>query len=207
MISLGLVVGLDYANPHISPYREFQRMKHHPFFAKLLEGGECLAYGARALNEGGFQSIPKLTFPGGALLGCTAGFLNVPKIKGTHTAMKSGIEAAKAAFESLAANPAPQTETSQEDSEDMPPLQPLTMDSYQEKMEKSWVWKELKEVRNVRPSFHSPLGMWGGLAWSGIDTLLLKGRVPFTFNHPGEDYAQTKKASCVSPFYILFPAV
>ena len=102
MVSIGLVVGLDYQNPYLSPFREFQRMKHHPFFKDILEGGECLAYGARTLNEGGYQSIPKLHFPGGALVGCAAGFLNVPKIKGTHNAMKSGIVAAEAVVEALA---------------------------------------------------------------------------------------------------------
>lgn len=86
-----MVVGLDYSNPYLSPYNEFQRWKHHPKIASYLKDGKCISYGARALNEGGFQSIPKLSFPGGALIGCSAGFLNVPKIKGTHTAMKSGI--------------------------------------------------------------------------------------------------------------------
>ena len=101
LVTLGLVVGLDYKNPYLSPYQEFQRMKHHPVFAKVLEGGDCVAYGARALNEGGYQSIPKVHFSGGALLGCSAGFLNVPKIKGTHNAMKSGMLAAEAAVDAL----------------------------------------------------------------------------------------------------------
>ncbi|CAE7853480.1 ETFDH, partial [Symbiodinium microadriaticum] len=94
----GMVVGLDYANPYLNPYREFQRWKHHPNVAKYLQGGECIAYGARCLNEGGYHAIPKLTFPGGALIGCSAGFLNSVKIKGTHTAMKSGMLAAEAIF-------------------------------------------------------------------------------------------------------------
>ena len=102
LVQVGLVVGLDYANPHLSPYKEFQRLKHHPKIARYLEGGEPVAYAARVINEGGLQSVPKLTFPGGALIGCSAGFLNVPKIKGTHTAMKSGMLAAEAVFEAVA---------------------------------------------------------------------------------------------------------
>ncbi|RSH88406.1 uncharacterized protein EHS24_000950 [Apiotrichum porosum] len=182
MVTLGLVIGLDYPNPYLSPYREFQRMKHHPLFAKVLEGGECIAYGARALNEGGLQSIPKLYFPGGALIGCSAGFLNVPKIKGTHNAMKSGMLAAEAAYEQLTSGAA------EED-------KPVDMSGYEKAMEDSWVYKELKEVRNLRPSFHNPLGMWGGMAYSGVDSLLLKGRVPFTFHHPEEDFQATKPAA------------
>jgi electron-transferring-flavoprotein dehydrogenase len=101
IVLVGLVVGLDYANPFMNPYAEFQRWKHHPKIARHLEGGECLQYGARVINEGGLQAIPKLTFPGGAIIGCSAGFLNVPKIKGTHTAMKSGMVAAEAVFDAL----------------------------------------------------------------------------------------------------------
>ena len=101
LVSIGLVVGLDYPNPWLVPYGEFQKMKHHPQYAQYLEGGKCLTYAARALNEGGFQSIPKCAFPGGALIGDTAGFLNVPKIKGTHTAMRSGMLAAESTFDAL----------------------------------------------------------------------------------------------------------
>lgn len=154
-----------------------KRLKHHPFFSRILEGGECVAYGARALNEGGYQSIPKLNFPGGALIGCGAGFLNVPKIKGTHTAMKSGMLAAEATFEAL----------SNEDVKD-----PADLSAYPQLLENSWVMKELKEVRNLRPSFHTSLGLYGGIIYSGIDSLFLKGRVPWTFHHPREDYAATK---------------
>ena len=131
MVSLGLVVGLDYSNPYLSPYQEFQRMKHHPFFAKVLEGGQCLAYGARALNEGGYQSIPKVHFPGGALVGCSAGFLNVPKIKGTHNAMKSGMLAAEAAVEALA-------HRSEND-----PYAPIDIAEYKKKLDNSWIFKVL----------------------------------------------------------------
>lgn len=182
LVSVGLVVGLDYANPWISPYQEFQKMKHHPFYADVLKDGKCLSYGARALNEGGFQSIPKLTFPGGALIGCTAGFLNVPKIKGTHTAMKSGMLAAEAAFEEVSKS-SESGETS-----------PLSIDSYEQKIRDSWVWKELHEIRNIRPSFNSPLKFYGGLLYSGLDTLILKGKTPWTFHHKHTDAEATKPA-------------
>ncbi|EFP81835.2 electron-transferring-flavoprotein dehydrogenase [Puccinia graminis f. sp. tritici CRL 75-36-700-3] len=190
MVSLGLVVGLDYPNPYLSPYQEFQRLKHHPIFSKVLEGGECLAYGARALNEGGYQSIPKLTFPGGALIGCSAGFLNVPKIKGTHTAMKSGMIAAEVAFEALVTKPSESGEENRS---------PVELVDYQQKLDHSWVMKELKEVRNLRPSFHNPLGLYGGIIYSGIDSLLLKGRVPWTFHHKKEDHAHTKSIKEYKP--------
>ena len=172
LVSVGLVVGLDYKNPTLSPYREFQRYKHHPSISKYLKGGKCLSYGARALNEGGFQSIPKLVMPGAALIGCTAGFLNVPKIKGTHTAMKSGMLAADAITNAFAT-----------DSQG-----PILLDEYESLLKNSWVWDELKEVRNIRPSFHNPLGLWGGMAYSGIDTFILKGRVPWTFKHGKPDH-------------------
>lgn len=194
MVSLGIVVGLDYPNPYLSPFKELQRVKHHPLFAKVLEGGECIAYAARALNEGGFQSIPKLTFPGGGLIGCSAGFLNVPKIKGTHTAMKTGMLAADATFSALSTLP--------EDVE-AESLPPVDISSYQTLFDESWVAKELYEVRNVRPSFHNPIGNWGGIAYSGIDTMLLKGRTPWTFHHPKEDFASTKPASECNP--ITYP--
>ncbi|CAO1618990.1 unnamed protein product [Sympodiomycopsis kandeliae] len=186
MVSIGLVVGLDYENPYLSPFREFQRMKHHPFFAQLLEGGECLAYGARTLNEGGYQSIPKLNFPGGALIGCSAGFLNVPKIKGTHNAMKSGMVAAESAVEALGKR----SEGS---------MDPIDLVDYRKKLDETYVIKELKEVRNLRPSFHNPLGLYGGIMYSGLDSLILKGRTPWTLHHAGEDYQQTKKASECEP--------
>ncbi|TPX59132.1 hypothetical protein PhCBS80983_g02662 [Powellomyces hirtus] len=181
--AVGYVVALDYQNPTLSPYKEFQRYKQHPSIRKYLEGGKILSYGARALNEGGLQSIPKLVFPGGALIGCTAGFLNVPKIKGTHTAMKSGMLAADAAYDAIAAEASG----------------PITLDAYEKNIQESWVYKELREVRNVRPSFHNPLGIWGGMAYSGLDTLILKGRVPWTFNHPSPDYSTLKPLKDVKP--------
>ena len=187
LVTLGLVVGLDYKNPYLSPYQEFQRMKHHPVFAKVLEGGDCVAYGARALNEGGYQSIPKVHFSGGALLGCSAGFLNVPKIKGTHNAMKSGMLAAEAAVDALG-------KRSEEDL-----YAPIDIAEYKTKLDNSWVIPELHQVRNIRPSFNSPLGMLGGLMYSGLDTLILKGKVPWTFHHEGPDHAETEPASKYKP--------
>ena len=189
LVQLGLVVGLDYQNPYLSPFREFQRLKHHPLFADMLAGGECVAYGARVLNEGGYQSVPKLSFPGGALIGCSAGFLNVPKIKGTHNAMKSGMLAAEAAANAL---------------KDVEPDMPaddvnVDMTEYERLYEDSWIAKELYEIRNLRPSFHNPLGNLGGIMYSGLDSLILKGRTPWTLHHPKEDYEATEKASQHKP--------
>jgi electron-transferring-flavoprotein dehydrogenase len=178
MVSIGIVIGLDYPNPWMSPYQEFQRMKLHPMYRGVLEGGKCISYGARALNEGGFQSIPKCAFPGGALIGDTAGFLNVPKIKGTHSAMKSGMLAAEATWTALG-----NTDKGT-----------VFLYDYEDSLRKSYIWKELYEVRNMRPSFHSPLKLYGGMMWSGLDSFILKGRVPWTFKHKGQDSAQTKTA-------------
>ena len=171
-VAVGYVVGLDYQNPYLSPFEEFQRFKTHPSVRSVFEGGRRVSYGARALNEGGFQSIPKLTFPGGCLVGCTAGFLNVPKIKGTHTAMKSGMLAAEAVFNAI--------------SQDI--LEPV---SYQEKIEKSWLWKELYKVRNIRPSFNK--GFVAGMLYSALDTYILRGNAPWTFKHHS-DHLQLKEA-------------
>jgi electron-transferring-flavoprotein dehydrogenase len=179
LVSLGLVVGLDYSNPWISPYGEFQRMKLHPFYKSVLEGGKCIAYGARALNEGGFQSIPKCAFPGGALIGDTAGFLNVPKIKGTHTSMKSGMLAAEAAYEALGANKESST---------------IFLYNYEDALRQSWIWPELKAVRNMRPSFHNPLGIYGGMMYSGLEAFVFRGMMPWTLKHKQPDYATTKSA-------------
>ena len=136
-------MGLDYSNPYLSPFEEFQRFKTHPAVRQFLRGRR-VSYGARALNEGGFQSVPKLTFPGGCLVGCTAGFLNVPKIKGTHTAMKSGMLAAEAVFDLMAGDATGKEPT-----------------SYGEKMESSWLWSELYKVRNIRPAFQKVMGRYG----------------------------------------------
>lgn len=191
LVSLGLVVGLDYPNPYLSPYRELQRMKHHPYFRDLLSGNSTrVAYGGRTLNEGGLQSVPKLNFPGGALIGCSAGFVNVAKIKGTHNAMKSGMLAAEAAY-----NVVTDAATSS-DSE-----KPSDMSAYDGSLRNSWVWSDLHEVRNIRPSFNTSLGIWGGIAYSGIDTLVLKGRTPWTFRNSSKltDAAHTKRASECQP--------
>ena len=152
-ISIGFVIGLDYKNPYLSPYQEFQRFKHHPVIKKILKGGRRINYGARALNEGGVQSLPKLTFPGGVLAGCEAGFLNVPKIKGTHLAMKSGMIAAQSIFENIDKND--------------------DILEYESSIKKSWLWEELYKVRNIRPSFK--WGFWKAIFYSAIDTYILRG--------------------------------
>ncbi|XP_037070900.1 electron transfer flavoprotein-ubiquinone oxidoreductase, mitochondrial-like [Pollicipes pollicipes] len=180
LVAIGFVIGLDYTNPYLSPFKEFQRFKHHPSIARTLEGGTRIGYGARALNEGGLQSVPKLTFPGGCLVGCSAGFMNVPKIKGTHNAMKSAMIAAESVFDAIQAG---DTET-----EGVNPV------SYEERIRSSRVWQELVSVRNVRPSFHSPLGLYGGLAYTGLFYVLGRGKEPWTLKHPGADYALLKPA-------------
>ncbi|KAJ2924804.1 hypothetical protein H1R20_g12282, partial [Candolleomyces eurysporus] len=181
LVSLGLVIALDYKNPWLSPYRELQRMKHHPFFRTLLKDGERVGYGARALTEGGFQSLPKLAFPGGALLGCSAGVVNIAKIKGTHNAMKTGMLAAEAAWDAVH-NQASEGEEAA----------PADMSSYDAAFHRSWVRDDLYEVRNLRPSFGTKLGVWGGMLYSGIDSLFLKGRVPWTFKHHRPEHGPVK---------------
>uniref|UniRef100_A0A672I9D0 Electron transfer flavoprotein-ubiquinone oxidoreductase n=1 Tax=Salarias fasciatus TaxID=181472 RepID=A0A672I9D0_SALFA len=180
-------VGLDYSNPYLSPFREFQRWKHHPFVAPTLEGGSRIAYGARALNEGGLQSIPKLTFPGGLLIGCSPGFMNVPKIKGTHTAMKSGMLAAEAVFARITAE-SPESETAG-----------LHVPEYSDALKESWVWKELYAVRNIRPSFHNYFGLYGGMVYTGIFYWILRGKEPWTLKHCGTDASQLKPAKDCTP--------
>lgn len=165
-VSIGFVIGLDYKNPYLSPYLEFQRFKHHPAIKKLLEGGRRINYGARALNEGGIQSLPKLTFPGGMLTGCEAGFLNVPKIKGTHLAMKSGMIAAQSIFDNIDKND--------------------EILEYESSIKKSWLWKELYKVRNIRPSFK--WGFWKAIFYSAIDTYIFRGNAPWTIDHHGTDH-------------------
>lgn len=177
MVSIGFVVGLDYQNPSLSPFEEFQRFKHHPAIARVLNGGRRISYGARALSEGGFQSIPKLTFPGGALIGDTAGFLNVPKIKGNHTAMKSGMVAAEAVFEHLTAGHANAEVT-----------------HYPEKLKASWLWDELYAVRNIRPAFH--FGLFMGMLYSAIDHVLLRGRAPWTLKNHADHTALKPVNEC-----------
>jgi electron-transferring-flavoprotein dehydrogenase len=178
-IAIGFVIGLDYENPHLSPFDEFQRYKTHPHIAKYLAGGKRIAYGARALNEGGIQSIPGLIFPGGALIGCAAGFINVPKIKGSHNAIKTGMLAAEAAFEAV--------QVANEAGQEMPvPL----LESYPVAVKESWVWKELHAVRNFRPAF-AKWGLIGGTLYGGVDQLL-GGHVPWTLAHPHVDHESLK---------------
>jgi electron-transferring-flavoprotein dehydrogenase len=174
-VAVGFVVGLDYRNPHLDPFGEFQRFKTHPAIRPYFEGAKRIAYGARALNEGGFQSIPKLVFPGGAMIGCGAGFMNVPKVKGTHTAMKSAILAADSVFAALRDN-----------------VHGAELTSYPEALKKSWVYEELRKVRNIRPGFH--FGLYAGLLNSALETFILRGRSPWTLrNHA--DHTQLKKAA------------
>lgn len=173
LLAVGFVVGLDYQNPYLNPYEEFQLFKSHSFIRPLLEKGKRLAYGARCINEGGFQSIPKLTFPGGALIGDAAGFLNVPKIKGIHTSMKSGMVAAESIFSLLKTASRECT-------------------AYTENIQNSWIWPELKKARNIRPAMYC--GLIPGLIYSAIDTYLFRGHAPWTFKIH-DDYQQLKPAS------------
>jgi len=182
LVSIGFVTGLDYENPYLSPFEEFQRFKQHPSIRPLLEGGKRISYGARALSEGGFQSIPRLTFPGGLIVGDAAGFLNVPKIKGNHTAMKSGMVAAEALFDHLAQN--------------TPPPEAV---GYSERLKQSWLWSELYDVRNIRPSFRG--GLVAGMLYSALDTVILRGKAPWML-HNHADYAQLKPArDCAKIIY------
>ncbi|MGI9434417.1 MAG: electron transfer flavoprotein-ubiquinone oxidoreductase [Geminicoccaceae bacterium] len=174
-VAVGFIVALDYENPYLSPFEEFQRYKTHPAIRDTFEGGRRICYGARAVNEGGFQSLPKLAFPGGALIGCSAGFLNVPKIKGNHTAMKSGMLAAEAVADALALE-----------------TPPSTLDAYPTAFQQSWAHEELYRARNIRPSFHR--GLWAGLAYSALDTYLLHGKAPWTFRNHADHKALKPKA-------------
>jgi electron-transferring-flavoprotein dehydrogenase len=172
-VAVGYVVGLDYRNPHLDPFLEFQRFKNHPKIRPLFEGGTRLSYGARALNEGGLQSLPKLHVPGAALIGDSAGFLNVPRIKGTHTAMHSGMLAAEAAVAAIA-----------RDSNDLA--------EYERAFRSSWAHTELHRVRNIRPAFR--FGLLAGMLYAALDTYLFRGRAPWTLrNHA--DHTQLKPAS------------
>jgi len=166
-VALGFVVALNYRNPHLSPFEEFQRWKQHPAIREVLEGGRRVSYGARAINEGGYQAIPRLVFPGGALIGCSAGFVNVPRIKGSHTAMKSGMLAAEAAFEAIGADRSGDT-----------------LEAYDSALHSSWVADELKTVRNVEPMV-AKFGGTAGTLLAGIDMWMrqLKIGLPFTMRH------------------------
>jgi electron-transferring-flavoprotein dehydrogenase len=180
-VAIGFVVSLSYSNPHLSPFAEFQRFKHHPSIRAFLEGGERLCYGARVINEGGLQSIPKLTFPGGALIGCAAGFVNVPRIKGSHNAIKSGMLAAEAVFERLRAG-------SQGGDE---------ITAYPIALKTSWVWEDLRKVRNIKPSLK--YGLWVGTIVAGLymwlEDLGLGLLVPWTLHQRRADYECLKLAA------------
>jgi len=188
-VAIGYVVHLNYKNPWLSPFDEFQRFKHHPAVKPHLEGGKRIAYGARAITEGGYQSVPKLTFPGGALIGCSAGFVNVPRIKGSHNAVKTGMLAADAAFEALAAGRAGDELT-----------------AYQDLYEKSWVAKELKVVRNAKPllgKFGTALG--GALGMFDMWCTHLFGGFSFfgTMKHDKTDAESTGLAKDYKP--LVYP--
>lgn len=178
LIAVGFVVGLDYKNTYLSPYREFQRYKLHPAVRHYFESPQSqrIGYGARALNEGGYQSIPRLSFPGGCLIGCSAGLLNVPKIKGTHNALLSGIIAAESIYDAHQAD--------QLKDYGYEPRE------YEERLKKSEVWNELYKVRNVKPSFNSPLGLFGMFAYGAVSQLLFRGREPWTLSHKQPDHSK-----------------
>ena len=175
-ISIGFVMGLDYQNPHLSPYEEFQKFKTHPEISKILKNGRRIAYGARALNEGGYQSLPKLYFPGGALIGCEAGTLNVPKIKGSHTAMKSGMLASETIYKNLK----------------LDPTNIIDMKEYEDNFYSSWAGKELKYARNFRPGFK--YGLLLGTILGAIDQKILNGKAPWTIKLDHADHKATKPA-------------
>lgn len=182
MVSLGFVIGLDYKNPYLSPFEEMQRFKTHPFIKDMLEGGRRVSYGGRALVEGGLQSLPKLTVGGAMLIGDSAGFLNVSKIKGNHTAMKSGMVAAETAFDAFQnANEGGQPDVS----------------AYKERLRKSWIWPELHKARNIRPGF-AKWGLWGGMMNAAIQSYG-GWRLPFTLKHPHSDHGATAKAAHYQP--------
>ncbi|WP_188566759.1 electron transfer flavoprotein-ubiquinone oxidoreductase [Undibacterium terreum] len=182
-VAVGYVVGLAYENPYLSPYEEFQRFKTHPEIRTFFEGGKRISYGARAITAGGLQSLPKLTFPGGALIGCDAGFLNMSRIKGSHAAIKTGMLAAEAAFEALGAG-----------------RQYDELSTYTTAFEQSWLHEELHIARNVKPLLKK--GTYGSpLVW--MDQVLLRGKAPWTLHHSKADHEALKPASQFQP--IVYP--
>ncbi|MDQ3482552.1 MAG: electron transfer flavoprotein-ubiquinone oxidoreductase [Pseudomonadota bacterium] len=182
-VALGFVVALDYQNPYLSPFEEFQRWKTHPAIRAEIEGGRRISYGARAINEGGWQAVPELVVPGGALIGCSAGFVNVPRIKGTHTAMKSAMLAAESAFEAIGS----------ERTGDR-------LDSYPQALRSSWIAKELKTVRNAQPAV-SRWGGWAGTLYAGFDMWLghLGLSLPWTLKHRHPDHDTLRRKEHVRP--------
>jgi electron-transferring-flavoprotein dehydrogenase len=202
LVLIGFVVGLDYENPYLNPYQEFQKWKTHAHVRTHLEGGTCLSYGARVLNEGGYHSIPHLTVPGGALIGCSAGFLNSVKIKGTHTAMKSGMLAADATFRALVNN---NNSTVAENGGELDVEQTRFPElvEYPLALQESWVYKELYEVRNAHAAF-AKWGTLGGLVHTAISTFITKGKEPWTIPVTKTDSEHTGKANQYTP--IQYPA-
>ncbi|WP_187358858.1 electron transfer flavoprotein-ubiquinone oxidoreductase [Pseudoduganella aquatica] len=183
-VMVGYVVGLDYENPYLSPYEEFQRYKTHPAIRSFFEGGKRISYGARAITAGGLQSLPKLTFPGGALIGCDAGFLNMSRIKGSHAAIKSGMLAAQAAFDALGAG-----------------RQHDELAAYPAAFEQSWLHEELHVARNVKPWLKK--GLYLGSLMTGIDQLIFRGKAPWTLHHSHADHECLKPAANFQP--IVYP--
>lgn len=177
LIALGLIIGLDYKDPYINLFKQFQLFKSHPAVSRYLEGGKCIAYGARVVNEGGYQAVPQLTVPGGCLIGCAAGLMNPAKIKGIHNAMKSGMVAAEAIFGDIG----PNTRT-------------VIPEDYEPKLYDTYVVRELEKMRNVRPSFNGRLGWVVGMPYTGLFYILFGGREPWTFNNKIEDWFLTEPA-------------
>ncbi|MDX1499857.1 MAG: electron transfer flavoprotein-ubiquinone oxidoreductase [Woeseiaceae bacterium] len=181
-VYLGFIIALNYRNPHLNPFLEFQRWKHHPKIKQYLEGGERTGYGARAVNKGGLQSLPKLVFPGGMLVGCDAGFLNGVKIKGAHTAIKTGMLAAESIHGALAGGDAGQGE----------------LDAYADAVRDSWVYRELYQARNFGPGLHK-LGTFWGAAFTFIDQNVFRGRLPFTWRNTEPDHEALDEVHESSP--------
>ena len=181
-VVVGLILDLNYSNPYVSPFDEFQRMKHHPLIADYLQGGKRVAYGARAIAKGGFNALPKMHFPGGLLVGCNAGTLNFAKIKGTHTAMKSGMLAAEEIFAAVQSG-----DTGGKD-----------LSGYDERFQNSWVYEELQASRNFGPALHKFGSLMGG-AFNFIDQNIFRGKLPVTLRDDHPDYAQMRPASEFSP--------
>jgi electron-transferring-flavoprotein dehydrogenase len=179
-VAVGYVVGLAYENPYLSPYEEFQRYKTHPEISKFFQGGKRISYGARAITAGGLQSLPKLTFPGGALIGCDAGFLNASRIKGSHAAIKTGMLAANAAFEALGAN-----------------RQFDELTAYSQAFEQSWLHQELHKARNFKPWMSK--GLYLGTLMVGIDQVVFGGKAPWTLRHTHADHECLKPAANYAP--------
>jgi electron-transferring-flavoprotein dehydrogenase len=187
LVHLGYTVGLDYSNPYIDPFMEFQKFKTDARIVHMLQGAECLGFGARTIADGGVQAVPRLSFPGGALAGCGASFMNVSRLKGAHTAMKTGMIAAEVAFAASVRGDG-------------------NLDDYERRVKQSWVWRELYRFRNMKPSFNQFGKLLGGrgllpfLGFSALDAYLFRGKLPWTFSHGGvEDHDRTKPAIFATP--------